>query len=415
MRTSVARNFIDELYDRRIENLLQEVRDTFREEYPLFIKIRGYYSRIQASNVTTYTRLTRLRTACKVSRQLFRKPLTQLTRDEWETLSMYLYSMYKTRDGIVSAIHPLRLVLKYTGYDKETIKELFPYPSSVKAKLEHEKPPPYVPGHVLNKVILAISDDMYRAFFALMRITGARIEEVVLLKRRNVIEEEDAIYVKFDITKNGLSREIPINWPGFEQNVNIFLSWYKHQHPFKNNPDAWLFPRRTNPDQPVPRNYAYLALKRAASKLARSDPEVRRYLEFLHPHQFRHTRAYELVFQNWNIRWIMYYFGWKKVEMVLRYTRAFELRQVYKMMTGSKQGSNGTNVKVCPRCHAIVPKDAVFCPYCGLRLSSETMDEALRKKKDKEEMLRLVLELIEEVGVDSLKKLLVTSRGMLKD
>ena len=47
---------------------------------------------------------------------------------------MHLYTMYRTRDAIVSAIHPLRLVLKQLGYNKEEIKELFPYPSSVKAK-----------------------------------------------------------------------------------------------------------------------------------------------------------------------------------------------------------------------------------------------------------------------------------------
>ena len=87
MKIADARNFIDELYDRRIENLLEEVRRVFPAEYPIFIKIRGHYSRIQASNVTTYTRLTRLRTACRLSRRLFRKPLTQLTRDEWEAVS----------------------------------------------------------------------------------------------------------------------------------------------------------------------------------------------------------------------------------------------------------------------------------------------------------------------------------------
>ena len=210
------------------------------------------------------------------------------------------------------------------------------------------------------------------------------------------------------MTKNGLSREIPINWPGFEQNVKIFLAWYKHQHPFKDSPDAWLFPRRTNPNEPVPRNYAYLALKRTAVKLAKSDPKIKKYLEFIHPHQFRHTRAYELVFQNWNIRWIMYYFGWKKVEMVLRYTRAFKLRQVYKMIVGENRVSNNTNLKICPRCHAVVPKDAIFCPYCGLRLHVENMDEALRKKKNKEEILKLILELIEEIGADGLKKLLIS-------
>ena len=42
-----------------------------------------------------------------------------------------------------------------------------------------------------------------------MRITGACIEEITLLKRRNIISDDDGIYVRFDITKDGLRREIP--------------------------------------------------------------------------------------------------------------------------------------------------------------------------------------------------------------
>ena len=281
--------------------------------------------------------------------------------------SAYLYGKYNTRDAIVSAIHPLRLTLRFLGYDKEAVKELFPYPSSVKAKLSHKAPPPYVPGEVLDRVVFAISDDMYRAFFSLMRITGARIEEVMLLKRGNIIDEEETIYVRFDVTKNEVPREVPLNWPGFEKHLKTFLSWYYHQHPKVNNPKAWLFPRTTDLSRPVPRNFAYLVLKRVAKKLARSDPEIQRYLEHIHPHQFRHTRAYELVFQNWNIRWIMYYFGWRKVDMVLRYTQAFELKQIYRMLNG--KGNDNGEIKSCPRCHALVPRNAKYCPYCGLKLT----------------------------------------------
>jgi len=75
---------------------------------------------------------------------------------------------YQTREAIVSAIHPLRLTLKFLGYDRDTIKELFLYPSSVKAKLSHKAPPPYVLGHLLDKAVFAITDDMYRALFCLI-------------------------------------------------------------------------------------------------------------------------------------------------------------------------------------------------------------------------------------------------------
>ncbi|OYT52054.1 MAG: hypothetical protein B6U73_00485 [Desulfurococcales archaeon ex4484_204] len=52
-------------------------------------------------------------------------------------------------------------------------------------RIKISTPPPHVPGHVLDKVVFSIQDDMYRALFCLMRITGARIEEIVLLGREN--------------------------------------------------------------------------------------------------------------------------------------------------------------------------------------------------------------------------------------
>ena len=80
------------------------------------MKIKSTYTRKQATGSTIYTRLTRLRTACRVARELFGKPLSKLTRDEWEELSMHLYTMYRTRDVIVSAIYLLKLVLKQLAH-----------------------------------------------------------------------------------------------------------------------------------------------------------------------------------------------------------------------------------------------------------------------------------------------------------
>lgn len=94
--------------------------------------------------------------------------------------------------------------------------------------------------------------------------------------------------------------------------------------------------------------------------------------------------------------------------MVLRYTRAFELRQVYKMMINGKQDNNSNNIKVCPRCHTLVPGNANFCPYCGLRLVEHNIEEIIRKTKDKEKLLKLAMLLIEKAGTEPLKELLVS-------
>ena len=103
----------------------------------------------------------------------------------------------------------------------------------------------------------------------------------------------------------------------------------------------------------------------------------------------------------------MSYFGWTKVEMVLRYTRAFELKQIYKMMNGNENGVQ-REIRVCPRCHALVPEGAKFCPNCGLKLMGLDIEEEIRKKQDKEKLLKLLIRLVEEVGAEGLKELLVS-------
>ena len=92
--------------------------------------------------------------------------------------------------------------------------------------------------------------------------------------------------------------------------------------------------------------------------------------------------------------------------MVLRYTQAFELKQVYRMLNG--KGNGNGKIKSCPRCHALVPENAKYCPYCGLKLTDHDMEKIIQTRKDKEQLRRQLLKLIEELRVDTLKELLIT-------
>jgi len=81
-----------------------------------------------------------------------------------------------------------------------------------------------------------------------------------------------------------MSREVPLNRSGFKQHLRMFLTRYYHQHPKASDPSAWLFPRTTDLSRPVPRNFMYLMFKKAARSLAKSDPEIQKYLEHIYPH-----------------------------------------------------------------------------------------------------------------------------------
>ena len=56
----------------------------------------------------------------------------------------------------------------------------------------------------------SIQDNIHRALFCLMRVTGAKIEEIVLPRGENVINDEDAIYIRFGVTKTSMNREVSI-------------------------------------------------------------------------------------------------------------------------------------------------------------------------------------------------------------
>jgi len=71
VRAGDAREYIESVYKKRIENLTREVREELPEDYPLFLKVRSHCVRIKASGTTTYTRLTRLRSACWLARRLY--------------------------------------------------------------------------------------------------------------------------------------------------------------------------------------------------------------------------------------------------------------------------------------------------------------------------------------------------------
>ena len=47
-------------------------------------------------------------------------------------------------------------------------------------------------------------------------------------------------------------------------------------------------------------------------------------------------------------------------------------------------------------------------PNCGLKLTDHDIEEIIKKMRDKEKLLRLFMRLVEEIGTDTLKKLLIS-------
>ncbi len=401
--------FFDEVYKRYCFKVLNDVRSKYPSDYPIFMKIFNSKMKDASSFCSIYVYLTKLRSIEEQSIEQFDKPLSQLTNEELDLLSSMLYSKYDP-DTLRSISTILREFYTHLKFDKDYLRDLFPYPSKKRVK-SFLKPPPFVPGHVLDRVIFAIDEDMYRSLFCLLRITGGRIEEAVLLQYKHIIDEGDRILVRFEHTKTGEYREIPLNWHGFERHLKEFLSWIYDKHPLSNErpENAWIFFRPTKINEPLPRHYSYLVLRRTVEKLSQIDPKVKKYAKYINQHQFRHTRAYELVLQNWNIRLIMAYMGWKKPEMVYRYTQSLELKQFHEqIMKQQKQEPRSTKTIRCPRCNYLIQGSFNFCPNCGFNLRSSPADikELLKLKQSKKRIKKILKEILKEIGYEELLKML---------
>ena len=54
----------------------------------------------------------------------------------------------------------------------------------------------------------------------------------------------------------------------------------------------------------------------------------------------------------------------------------------------------------------MIPRDAKYCPYCGFRVAEDNFENALKRKRDKDELKKLFILLLEELGAGGLKNFL---------
>lgn len=146
------------------------------------------------------------------------------------------------------------------------------------------------------------------ALIRLMYTTGARAGEVVALQLADVHAKANPPYVVIKRGKGGKGRMVPLA-PEVAVAIDRYLRKGRNGHRLAGGPDLWVGDRG--------KNFSYDGLHatlRYRAQLAEVDG--------FHPHRLRHTAAHRWLAKGGSEGGLMAIAGWKRPEMLLRYTKA---------------------------------------------------------------------------------------------
>jgi integrase/ribosomal protein L40E len=213
-----------------------------------------------------------------------------------------------------------------------------------------------------------------KVLVAVVYETGARVHEILLLRRRDV--EFDQYGARLWIRKSKSEPRV----------LRVAL--------YANLLATYIEARRPGPDEPVfPRDYStYRQQLRRAWRLAGLPPTKQAF------HTLRHTRATELLKnRTFTEKEMMLWFGWKTRSMIDVYAKVTmqdaEANYLAAVKGVDLKKEEPTRARACPRCGSLNPPEASYCLKCAAPLTPE----AQRQVSNLELLLQQLLRELEEL------------------
>jgi integrase/ribosomal protein L40E len=228
-----------------------------------------------------------------------------------------------------------------------------------------------------NKLFNATDDIQERLLIGLLYESGSRIGEILSLQIKNVSFNNYG--AKLVVKGKTGQRVIPIVW--FANLLRQFIE----AHPFKNNPEAFLFYYKNREGKLVPLKYDVFVknLKNLCKKVGIN--------KRIHPHLFRHTRLTELA-KELPEQILKQIAGWVPDSKMAQTYLHLSLKDVEESLLtkvyGIKPSDNEKKEKfvVCPKCNELNPPSATICWRCKTDLKESKLIE---KVLSEEEMKKL--------------------------
>lgn len=234
-------------------------------------------------------------------------------------------------------LHVVKTFLEYLEFNQHPLRtqepvqkilgpQRIPSPLTGYAKTQQIK---YIPASVLAQFDQHIQDLLprYIPLAILLRATGWRISDVLLLKMETCLERtEKGGWICGDIAKTKvLGHKVPIT-AEVALVVETLRAWVKEHYPSRINPKGYLFPAsyctRKQQGKPLTPRGVNIALNRLASKYAirAEDGSVFHF----HTHAFRHTKAVELINNGMSLVMVQQWMAHASPEMTLIYAKILD-------------------------------------------------------------------------------------------
>lgn len=272
------------------------------------------------------------------------------------------------------------------------------YPKSVKwlrttgKKNNNKIPEELLTEEEVKHMIEVSTNSRNRAIISVLWDVGCRVGELLSMQVKHVNFEKQLTRITIQ-GKTGM-RRIPLI------DSTPYLAEWIENHPFKNNPNAylWITLGNINHNQPLEYGACRKLLKEVAKKAG--------VKKAINPHNFRHSRATVLA-KHFTDAQMNKYFGW---------TQGSSISQVYVHLSGKdlddavlelrglkpKEEKIETTLapKKCARCGTINKSTGNFCIRCGLALdlkiamavkeASDSIDKYLAKVLEDDDVKALI-------------------------
>ena len=358
-----------------IKSLLSSARQSLGDKAVIIERL--YYDLLSDPNVTSLSTIhVHLEKARRILKWMLDNGVEpeKIDRDVLTRYIIYLKTEKKvTQSTLKTYMRVLRRLLKVLG--KEELTKYIKYPK------EKIKPPRLPTSQLIERIIGEIRDPRYRLAIALMYETGARVSEILSLKRKHIEEAPQGYYrILIEEPKNGEFRIVyVIKYASMLRDYLISMGI--------NDSEQLLFPSPSRPGEPLhPRNI---------EKILRRYGRI--YGVRLYPHILRHLRGTLLIKEGVSERIVMKILGHRDPEMVQVYVNLVhqDVEEVILRKYGINPIRENTDTTItCPRCGATNPKEANYCWRCGYPLHQQAALELEIKEKEVEEKLRKLLEII---------------------
>ena len=360
-----------------IRSHLRRAKEELLSEYYAVLESL-YYDLLSDPRITSLstikTRLNKAKLFLKYLQEHGIKPL-DVDLNTVKRYILYLRLEKRVKQSTIKQdLKSIKRILKLLG--KDDIAEKLKYPKDTIT-------PPKLPDpEVIEKIIADIKNLRTKVVIALLYETGARISEILALRRRHVIETPAGYYkLVIEDPKNREFRTIYVI-----RYANLLRTYLQT---IKGGPEDPLFPSPLDPNKPIsPYN-----IEKTFKKLSQ------KYGVKLHPHMLRHLRATTYIKERVPERIVMKLLGHKTEKMMRVYVNLVDkdVEEVILQHHGISlelNNSNGGKIVKCPRCGAGNKQEANYCWRCGYPLHQQVALELELREKEVEEKLKKLLELV---------------------